>query len=69
MPMDSVVAVRNEATTTGEDYRYGDNFLNPGDDHPAAIPETESGAFYARLHHERELNKSTRLHVFSNAHI
>lgn len=67
MPMDSVVAVRNEATTTGEDYRYGDNFLNPGDDHPAAIPETESGAFYARLHHERELNKSTRLHVFSNA--
>lgn len=67
MPMNSLVAVRNEAATTGEHYRYGDNFLNPGDDHPAAIPETESSAFYARLHHERELNKSTRLHVFSNA--
>jgi type VI secretion system secreted protein VgrG len=67
MPMDSVVAVRNEAATTGEHYRYGDNFLKPGDDHPAAIPETESGAFYARLHHERELNKSARFHVFSNA--
>ena len=67
MPMDSVVTVRNEAATTGEHYRYGDNFLNPGDDHPTAIPETESGAFYARLHHERELNKSARFHVFSNA--
>ncbi|MCG5130383.1 type VI secretion system tip protein VgrG, partial [Enterobacter mori] len=29
--------------------------------------ETESGAFYARLHHERELNKSARIHLFSNA--
>lgn len=66
MPMDSVIAVRSEAATTGEHYRYGDNFLSPGDDHPAAIPETESGAFYARLHHERELNKSARFHVFSN---
>ncbi|MCW4782289.1 type VI secretion system Vgr family protein [Enterobacter chuandaensis] len=67
MPMDSVVAVRNGTSTTGEHYHYGDNFLNPGDDHPAAIPETESGAFYARLHHERELNKSSRFHIFSNA--
>ncbi|MGK3045363.1 DUF2345 domain-containing protein, partial [Klebsiella michiganensis] len=30
-------------------------------------PETESGAFYARLHHERELNRSARIHLFSNA--
>ncbi|WP_261644012.1 type VI secretion system Vgr family protein [Erwinia mallotivora] len=67
MPMDSVAAVRSGAATTGEHYRYGDNFLSPGDDHPAAIPETESGAFYARLHHERELNKSARFHLFSNA--
>ncbi|ELQ6119097.1 type VI secretion system Vgr family protein [Cronobacter sakazakii] len=29
--------------------------------------ETESGAFYARIHHERELNSATRLHLFSNA--
>ena len=67
MPMDSVVAVHNEAATTGEHYRYGDNFLAAGDDQPTATPETECGAFYARLHHERELNKSARFHVFSNA--
>jgi len=65
-PMDSAVAVRNEAVTTGEHYRYGENFLEAGDD-GTSTPDTESGAFYARIHHERELNTSTRLHLFSNA--
>ncbi|VTP61547.1 Uncharacterized protein conserved in bacteria [Serratia rubidaea] len=58
--------VRNSATTTGEHYRYAAPFLDAGDD-GTSEPETESGAFYARLHHERELNSSARLHLFSNA--
>ena len=65
-PMDSSLAVRNSATTTGEHYRYGAPFLDAGDD-STSEPETESGAFYARIHHERALNQSTRLHLFSNA--
>lgn len=65
-PMDSAVTARNSATTTGEHYRYAEPFLEAGDDNTSE-PETESGAFYARLHHERELNQSARLHLFSNA--
>ncbi|MFU9139051.1 type VI secretion system Vgr family protein [Erwinia tasmaniensis] len=64
--MDSAVAVRNSATTTGEHYRYGGPFPEAGDD-STSEPQTESGAFYARIHHERELNQSVRLHLFSNA--
>ncbi|EPE0990513.1 type VI secretion system Vgr family protein [Cronobacter sakazakii] len=64
-PMDSAVMVRSEAITTGEHYRYGAPFLEAGDD-ATSEPETESGAFYARIHHERELNSATRLHLFSN---
>ncbi|WP_416262621.1 type VI secretion system Vgr family protein [Gibbsiella quercinecans] len=65
-PMDSAVIVRNNATTTGEHYRYAAPFPEAGDD-ATAEPESESGAFYARIHHERELNNATRLHLFSNA--
>ncbi|MDK9605818.1 type VI secretion system Vgr family protein [Lelliottia wanjuensis] len=65
-PMDSTVMVHNDAVTTGEHYRYGAPFLDAGDD-STSDPETETGAFYARIHHERELNKSIRLHLFSNA--
>ncbi|QBX82650.1 type VI secretion system Vgr family protein [Citrobacter tructae] len=65
-PMNSTVVVRNDATTTGEHYRYGGPFLEAGDD-TTSEPETETGAFLARIHHERELNKSARLHLFSNA--
>ena len=65
-PLDASVSVRNDAVTTGEQYHYAIPYREAGDDrHPA--PETESGAFYARLHHERELNKSARIHLFSNA--
>ncbi|MDK9605823.1 type VI secretion system Vgr family protein [Lelliottia wanjuensis] len=65
-PKDSAVTVRNNAVTIGEHYRYAAPFLDAGDD-STSEPDTESGAFYARIHHERELNKSTRLHLFSNA--
>ncbi|EOC5822928.1 type VI secretion system Vgr family protein [Cronobacter sakazakii] len=65
-PMQAQVAVRSEAVTTGEHYRYGDLYQEGGDEHDPE-PATESGAFYARIDHERELNKSVRLHLFSNA--
>lgn len=65
-PKDSTVTVRNNASTTGEHYRYAAPFLDAGDD-ATSEPKTESGAFYARIHHERELNKSACLHLFSNA--
>lgn len=66
-PMDSAVSVRSPAVTTGEQYRYAEPYREAGDD-TTSEPETESGAFYARLHHERELNKSARVHLFSNAY-
>ncbi|WP_395300290.1 type VI secretion system tip protein VgrG [Enterobacter sp. ECC-175] len=65
-PMDAGVSVRNDAVTTGEHYRYAAPYREAGDDADPE-PETESGAFYARIHHERELNKSARVHLFSNA--
>ena len=65
-PMDATVSVRSDAVTTGEHYRYAAPYREAGDD-ASPEPETESGAFYARLHHERELNKSSRIHLFSNA--
>ncbi len=65
-PMDATVSVHHDAVTTGEHYRYAAPYRDAGDD-ASPEPETESGAFYARIHHERELNKSTRIHLFSNA--
>jgi Rhs element Vgr protein len=65
-PMDAMVSVRSDAVTAGEHYRYAAPYREAGDDTDPE-PETESGAFYARLHHERELNKSARIHLFSNA--
>ncbi|MEP8910191.1 type VI secretion system tip protein VgrG, partial [Enterobacter roggenkampii] len=65
-PMDATVSVRNDAVTTGEHYRYAAPYRDAGDD-TSPEPETESGAFYARIYHERELNKSARIHLFSNA--
>ena len=65
-PMNATVSVRNDAVTTGEHYRYAAPYREAGDD-ASPESETESGAFYARLHHERELNRSARIHLFSNA--
>lgn len=65
-PMHARVSVHSDAVTTGEHYRYGETYLKDGGDTDPE-PATESGAFYARMHHERELNSSARLHLFSNA--
>lgn len=65
-PMDATVSVRNEAATAGEHYRYLAPYRDAGDD-TTSEPETESGAFYARIRHEHALNHATRLHLFSNA--
>ncbi|EGT5656536.1 type VI secretion system tip protein VgrG [Citrobacter braakii] len=65
-PMNTTVSVRNDAVTTGEHYRYAAPYREAGDDTDPE-PVTESGAFFARLHHERELNKTARIHLFSNA--
>ncbi|WP_044868271.1 type VI secretion system Vgr family protein, partial [Enterobacter ludwigii] len=65
-PMDATVSARNDAVTTGEHYRYAAPYRDAGDD-TSPEPETESGAFWARLHHERELNRTARIHLFSNA--
>ncbi len=55
-----------DAVTSGEHYRYAAPYREAGDD-TSPEPETESGAFYTRLHHKRELNRSARIHLFSNA--
>jgi type VI secretion system secreted protein VgrG len=49
-----------DVTTYGEAYHWADNYLAPGSD-GQRNPEPESGAFYARLRHERYLNDQTRL--------
>jgi type VI secretion system secreted protein VgrG len=57
----SMDATRGGDTTTyGEAYHQADNYLTPGEHH-RRFPEPESGAFYARLRHERYLNDQTRL--------
>ncbi len=66
MPMDATATVRNEVATTGEHYRYAAPYREAGDD-TTSEPETESGAFYARIQHEHALNNAIRLHLFSNA--
>lgn len=67
--MDTAVSVHAPAVTTGEHYRYTEPYLKAGDDTDTVKePETESGAFYARIRHERELNKAAYLHLFSNAY-
>jgi len=65
-PVDAQISVRSEAATTGEYYRYLVPYRDAGDD-TTAEPETESGAFYARIQHAHALNNATRLHLFSNA--
>ncbi|MGQ9452251.1 type VI secretion system Vgr family protein [Leclercia sp. TB492] len=52
-PQDSTVSLSSqEGITTGETYHYAEPFLTAGD---TESPET--GAFFARLRHERILNK------------
>lgn len=56
----SIDASRGDSTTYGEAYHWADNYLTPGDRYQRD-PEPESGAFYARLRHERYLNRQTQL--------
>ncbi|HHA1469104.1 TPA: type VI secretion system Vgr family protein [Enterobacter kobei] len=54
-----VDVTRGDTTTYGEAYHYADNYLTSGiayERHP--VPE--SGAFYARIRHERYLNGQTQ---------
>lgn len=54
-----VDATRGDFTTYGDAYHYADNYLTQGstwDRNPAP----ESGAFYARIRHERYLNGQTQ---------
>ncbi|EPN2804844.1 type VI secretion system Vgr family protein [Serratia marcescens] len=64
--MDTQVdASRGDATTYGDAYHYADNYLTPGstyDNNPAP----ESGAFYARIHHERYLNGQTQTQAITS---
>ncbi|HIH9439242.1 TPA: type VI secretion system Vgr family protein [Klebsiella variicola subsp. variicola] len=55
-----VDVTRGETTTFGEAYLWGDNYLTAGNAHDRH-PAPESGAFYARLRHERYLNGQTRM--------
>lgn len=56
----SADATSGDSTTYGEAYHWADNYLAPGSA-SQRNPEPESGAFYARLRHERYLNNQTRL--------
>lgn len=52
-PQDSTVSISGqEGITTGETYHYAEPFLTEGD-----TESTETGAFFARLRHERILNE------------
>lgn len=55
-----VDVTRGETTTFGEAYHWGDNYLTAGNVHDRH-PAPESGAFYARLRHERYLNGQPRM--------
>ncbi|CBK84821.1 type VI secretion system Vgr family protein [Enterobacter hormaechei] len=60
-----VDATRGDATTYGDAYHWADNYLTAGsayDRNPAA----ESGAFYARIRHERYLNDQTQTVAFTS---
>ncbi|MDU7867193.1 MAG: type VI secretion system tip protein VgrG, partial [Pantoea sp.] len=50
---------RGDSTTYGEAYHYADNWLTAGVAHDRN-PAPESGAFYARIRHERYLNGQTQ---------
>ncbi|MDU4126482.1 type VI secretion system tip protein VgrG [Pantoea sp.] len=54
-----VDATRGDSTTCGDAYHYADNYLTPGNHHDRN-PAPESGAFYARIRHERYLNSQTQ---------
>lgn len=60
-----VDATLGDATTCGEAYHWGDNYLTAGNPHDRN-PAPESGAFYARIRHERYLNGQTQTHAITS---
>ncbi|TCB86948.1 type VI secretion system tip protein VgrG [Enterobacter quasihormaechei] len=60
-----VDATGGDATTYGEAYHYGDNYLTAGSAYDRN-PTAESGAFYARIRHERYLNGQTQTRAITS---
>jgi type VI secretion system secreted protein VgrG len=60
-----VDATRGDSTTYGDAYHYADNYLTPGSAYDRS-PAPESGAFYARIRHERYLNGQTRTRAITS---
>jgi len=60
-----VDATRGDATTYGDAYHYADNYLTPGSIYDRN-PVPESGAFYARIRHERYLNSQTQIRAITS---
>lgn len=55
-----------DGTTYGDAYHYADNYLTVGSGEERN-PTAESGAFYARIRHERYLNRQGRLFGVSSS--
>ncbi|HGG9102450.1 TPA: type VI secretion system Vgr family protein [Enterobacter hormaechei subsp. xiangfangensis] len=63
MPQDSAESIfSKEGITTGETYHYAEPFLSAGD-----TESTETGAYFARLRHERILNAQYRVSGHSSS--
>lgn len=60
-----VDATRGDTTTYGDAYHYADNYLTPGNTDDIN-PAPESGAFYARIRHERYLNGQTQTQALTS---
>ncbi|MDV0559573.1 type VI secretion system tip protein VgrG [Citrobacter portucalensis] len=60
-----VDATRGDATTYGDAYHYADNYLTPGSTYDRN-PAPESGAFFARIRHERYLNGQTQTRAITS---
>lgn len=60
-----VDATGGDTTTYGEAYHWADNYLTPGSAYDRN-PAPESGAFYARIRHERYLNGQTKTKAFTS---
>lgn len=54
----------DDSTTYGDAYHYADNYLTQGS--AGRNPAPESGAFYARVRHERYLNGQTQLSAMTS---
>ncbi|HEY3983579.1 type VI secretion system tip protein VgrG, partial [Cedecea sp.] len=61
-----VDTTRGDTTTYGDAYHYADNYLTAGSTYDRN-PAPESGAFYARIRHERYLNGQTQTHAITSS--